>query len=141
MDAADEARAELEQLISDQAGAVDLKADDISKLWLVVLETEGSLIPDGLHIVGRPMGDAARAEMLKLMNFADPVARAKADRLLAEDHELHGLMKALSGRFIAPVPGYLIRSPQIHAAVGGFGAVGVGQYQVGRGCRLRRLWR
>ncbi len=114
MDVADEARAELETLIRDQAGAVDLKAEDIGKLWLVVLETEGSLIPDGLHIVGRPMGDVARAEMLKLMNIADPVARKAADKLLAEDHELPGLMKALSGRFIAPVPGGdLIRSPQI----------------------------
>ncbi len=114
MEAADDARADLETLIRDQAAMVDLKADDISKLWLTVLETEGSLIPDGLHIVGRPMSDAARAEMLALMNIADPVARKAADKLLAEDHELPGLMKALSGRFIAPVPGGdLIRSPQI----------------------------
>ena len=86
MDVADDARVELEALTRDQAGAVDLKADDISKLWLVVLETEGSLIPDGPHIVGRPMGDVARAEMCKLMTIADPVARKAADRLLAEDH-------------------------------------------------------
>ena len=32
MDVADDAQAELETLIRDQAGAVDLKADDISKL-------------------------------------------------------------------------------------------------------------
>ena len=52
MDVADDAQAALETLIRDQAGAVDLKADDISKLWLVVLETEGSLIPDGLEKYG-----------------------------------------------------------------------------------------
>ena len=86
MDVADDAQAALETLIRDQAGAVDLKADDISKLWLVVLETEGSLIPHGLHCVGKPMGDVARAEMCKLMTIADPVARKAADRLLAEDH-------------------------------------------------------
>ena len=106
--------ADLQSLIRDQAAAVDLKADDLSVLWLKVLETEGSLIPDGLHIVGKPMSDAARAEMLALMNIADPVARKKADKLLAEDHELPALMRALSAHYIAPVPGGdLIRSPQI----------------------------
>jgi cobalamin biosynthesis Mg chelatase CobN len=30
-------------------------------LWLRLLETEEALIPDGLHIVGRPMDARARA--------------------------------------------------------------------------------
>ncbi len=109
----DGARADLEQLIRDQANAVDLNARDLSKLWNVVQETEGALIPDGFHVIGTPMSDAARADMLRLMP-QDPDALARADRLLAGDHELPALMRALSARYIAPVPGGdLIRSPEI----------------------------
>ncbi len=108
----DTARGDLEQLIRDQANAVDLNARNLDTLWLTLQETEGALIPDGLHIVGRPMSAAARADMLALMpGDADKVRAAK---LLAEDHELPGLMAALSGHFIAPVHGGdLIRSPDI----------------------------
>ena len=111
--AADQAeRADLETLIRDQARAVDLNGAHLDDLWLKVLETEGSLIPDGLHVVGAPMSDAARADMVALMG--DSVDAKTADALLAEDHELPALMRALSGRFIAPVPGGdLIRSPAI----------------------------
>ena len=45
---------------------------------------------------------------------ATPEARARAEALLAEDHELPALMRALGARFIAPVPGGdLIRNPAI----------------------------
>ena len=108
----DTGRADLEQLIRDQANAVDLNARDIDGLWLKVLETEGSLIPEGLHIVGQPMSEAARADMVRLMG--DTAAAEEAGRLMAQDHELPALMRALSGHFIAPVPGGdLIRSPEI----------------------------
>ena len=114
MEPADRARVELEQLIRDQAQAVDLNAADLEKLWLKVQETEGALIPEGLHIVGRPMSEAARADMLALMPQDDPARLKVAAALLAEDHELPALMRALSARYIAPVPGGdLIRSPQI----------------------------
>ncbi len=107
-------RAELELLIAEQATAVDLDGADLDGLWLRLLETEGSLIPDGLHIVGRPMAAADRATMLDLMDLPDADARARADRLLCEDGELTGLMAALSAHYIPPVPGGdLIRSPQI----------------------------
>ena len=114
MPSADAARADLEQLIRDQANAVDLNARDLEALWLRVQETEGALIPDGLHIVGRPMTAAARADMLALMPQDDPDALARAEALLREDHELPALMRALSARYIAPVPGGdLVRSPEI----------------------------
>lgn len=110
--AVDEGRADLERLIRDQANAVDLNGRDLDRLWLVLLELEGSLIPEGLHIVGRPMSAAARADMKRLMGDT-PAARA-AEALLAEDHELPALMRALSAHYIAPVPGGdLIRSPEI----------------------------
>ncbi len=112
MPAQDDQRPDLEQLIRDQANAVDMNARDIDKLWLKLLETEGSLITEGLHVVGKPLSDAARADMIRLMPEGDAADRAA--ELLKEDHELPALMRALSGHFIPPVPGGdLIRAPQI----------------------------
>jgi magnesium chelatase subunit H len=112
MPVSDPSRVDLEKLIRDQANAMDMNARNIDALWLKLLETEGSLIPDGLHIVGQPMSVAARHDMVRLMGASE--AAQKAELLLAEDHELPALMRALSGRYIAPVPGGdLIRSPEI----------------------------
>lgn len=107
-------RADLETLIMGQAEVVDLDGTQPEKLWLTLLETEDALIPDGLHVMGRPMSDAARREHLDLMIDTDAETRARLDTLLAQDHELPGLMAALDARFIAPVPGGdLIRSPDV----------------------------
>ncbi len=112
MSSDDGQRDELALLIRDQAAAVDMAAVDIDGLWLKLLETEGSLITEGLHVVGRPLSDKAKAELIALMPQGEATERAAA--MLGEDHELAGLMRALSGHFIAPVPGGdLIRSPQI----------------------------
>ncbi|WP_373634878.1 magnesium chelatase subunit H [Yoonia sp. SS1-5] len=108
----DDQRSDLEQLIRDQANAVDMNARNIDQLWLKLLETEGSLITEGLHVVGQPLSAAARADMIKLMPEGE--AADNAAELLREDHELPALMRALSGEFIAPVPGGdLIRAPEI----------------------------
>ncbi len=108
-----EERADLANLIADQAAAVDLADIAPEALWIKLLETEGALIPDGLHIVGRQMSDAQRADMIALMGITGEAAE-KADRQLQEATEIPALMRALSGRFIAPVPGGdLIRSPEI----------------------------
>ena len=112
MPAHDNQRADLEQLVRDQANSVDMNARDIDKLWLKLLETEGSLITEGLHVVGKPLSDAARADMLRFMPPGEAANRAA--ELLKEDHELPALMRALSGHYISPVPGGdLIRSPEI----------------------------
>ncbi|MEF3046747.1 magnesium chelatase subunit H [Tabrizicola sp. L79] len=103
---------DLAGLIADQAKAVDLETDDLNSLWLKLLETEGALITDGLHVVGRPYAPAARAQLLALL--PPDADRARADALLQEDAEIPALLRALSGKFIAPVPGGdLIRSPEI----------------------------
>ena len=108
----DNQRTDLEQLIRDQANAVDMNARDIDKLWLKLLETEGSLITEGLHVVGKPLSAAARADMIRFMPPGEAADRAA--ELLKEDHELPALMRALSGHYISPVPGGdLIRSPEI----------------------------
>ncbi|MCV2875974.1 magnesium chelatase subunit H [Rhodobacteraceae bacterium XHP0102] len=107
-------RADLAALIAMQSEAVDLDGSDPDHLWLTLLETETALIPDGLHIMGRPMGDAERAEHLRVMAETDPDTRARVEKLLQEDHELPALMRALSARYIAPVAGGdLIRSPDV----------------------------
>ncbi len=112
MPARDDQRADLEQLIRDQANAVDMNARDIDALWLRLAETEGALITEGLHVVGQPLSDAARADMIRLMPQGE--AADHAAELLKQDHELPALMRALSGHYIAPVPGGdLIRAPEI----------------------------
>ncbi len=114
MEPADPRREELEQLIADQAGAVDMGGESPDRLWLKLLETEDALIPEGLHVVGRPMSDQARAEHVATMADQSEETRARVDRLLREEHELPALMRALSARYIAPVPGGdLIRSPEV----------------------------
>ncbi len=106
-------RPELEALIAEQADAVDMGGTAPDDLWLKLLETEDALIPDGLHILGKPLSDTARADYLDLIHSAGDV-RETLDELLQADSEMMGLMKALNGQFVDPVPGGdLIRSTDI----------------------------
>jgi magnesium chelatase subunit H len=114
MDSADPARGELRDLIDAQSQAVDLDGSQPETLWLTLLETEAALIPDGLHIVGREMDAQARENLLDLMEFDTPADRSATDAILQQQSELPGLMRALNGQFIAPVPGGdVIRAPEI----------------------------
>ena len=104
--------ADLALLVAEQARGVDMDAADPEALWLRLLETEGALITEGLHVVGRPMSPAARAEMLALL--PEGTDRAEVDRLLQAETEIAALLRALAGRFVPPVPGGdLIRAPEI----------------------------
>ncbi len=106
--------ADLEALIAEQAAMVDMAGQSPNTLWLKLLEAEDALIPDGLHVVGRPMDAQARAGYLDLLPPMNAAERARIDALLQTDTETPALLRAMSGRFIAPVPGGdLIRSPQI----------------------------
>ncbi|MEO0391273.1 MAG: magnesium chelatase subunit H [Pseudomonadota bacterium] len=110
----DPARGDIEELIAEQAEAIDMGGVAPDALWLKLLETEDALIPDGLHIVGQPLSDAQRADYLDLMPHADAEARARADALLQGETELGAIMHALDARFTLPVAGGdLIRSPEI----------------------------
>ena len=107
-------RAEMLDLIAMQAEAVDLEGHDPDRLWLKLLETEDALIPDGLHIVGRPMAESEITEHLRIMADQTPETQAQMAEMLRQETELSGLMRALSARYIAPVPGGdLIRSPEV----------------------------
>jgi magnesium chelatase subunit H len=105
---------ELLELIHSQAEALDLTQREPAALAAALLELEYTLIPEGLHVVGAPPDAAARGRILDASGITEPVERARIDALLAEDHELPALIKALDGRYIAPAPGGdLIRTPAI----------------------------
>ena len=124
LDAAAVERHDLALLIQAQAAAVDLSQAEpawieadarILRLQQEILELEYTLIPHGLHVVGEAMSAEARRETLASVSEAGTAVDIdKMDRLLAEDHELPALLRAMDGRFIRPVAGGdLIRSPDI----------------------------
>lgn len=114
MGADDSHRAELAELIVEQAEAVDMDGTQPDALWLKLLETEDALITDGLHVLGRAPDDAEIAEHLSVMAETDAKILAQVAEHLRGDAELTGLMRALSARYIAPAPGGdLIRSPEV----------------------------
>jgi magnesium chelatase subunit H len=111
-------------MIQAQAAAVDLATTEpvwgaeadarIAALGGALLELEYALIPHGLHVVGEPPDAAQRAEMLDAAGITDPEARKRLDGLLAADHEIPGLLRALDGRYIRPAPGGdLLRSMDV----------------------------
>ena len=114
LDPEDEQRSELETLIAEQAEAVDMGGTPPMQLWLKLLETEDALIPDGLHVLGRPFSDTEREDYLNLLDGADDDARVRVAELLKTDPEIPALLRALEARYIEPVPGGdLIRSTEV----------------------------
>jgi magnesium chelatase subunit H len=115
----------------------------IAKLNDDVLEVEYTLIPYGLHVVGQAPSAAERVDLLLSCAEAshgvkperalieslvvgnppssqDPATQTllteltAIDTLMAQDHEVDGLLRALDGRFLRPAPGGdLLRTPAI----------------------------
>lgn len=152
-------RSELAAMIQSQAAALELAAAEpawgaeaesrIVKLAEAVLELEYTLIPYGLHVVGRAPTPAQRTDLLLSLaeashgqhppreqiealvagrtaeqvhiaagDAAAPIELlrelARADALMAQDHETAGILRALDGRFLRPAPGGdLLRTPSI----------------------------
>jgi magnesium chelatase subunit H len=129
--------AELELAVIEPPWATDA-AQRIAKLNDAVLELEYTLIPHGLHVVGEAPTPSERVDLLLSLAEASHGARperaliealvaggappgdallqqlAAADALMAEDHEIDGLLHALDGRFLRPAPGGdLLRTPAI----------------------------
>lgn len=107
-------RDSLAELVQAQAAAVELAQAApawanpeaaIHKLGAELLELEYALIPHGLHIVGAPPSADERKDMLDAANVTDPAERARLDGLMAEDHEIPGILHALDGGYIHPAPG------------------------------------
>ena len=120
---------DLVAMIQSQAAALDLCAAEpawgptaaaqAAQVRAKLLEMEYALIPLGLHVVGEGMSESARRETLAAIRDSAPEGMGEADyaaldRLLAEDHEIPGILRALDGRYIAPAPGGdLVRTPKV----------------------------
>jgi magnesium chelatase subunit H len=120
---------QLISLVQEQAAALDLCAAtppwvgearaEVDAVRSRLLELEYALIPLGLHVVGEGMPVAARADTIRAIreSLAEPMSddeAARLDRVLAEDHEIPGILRALDGRYLPPAPGGdLVRTPKV----------------------------
>jgi len=116
---------ELAALVQSQAALVELAEAEpawepamregrIVRLAEELLELEYTLIPHGLHALGRVPTAQQRAETLDAAGITDPAERARVDALLAEDHEIPAILRALDGRFVKPAPGGdLLRTTEV----------------------------
>lgn len=146
----DERTESLAETIQAEAAALDLAPADpqwgadaeteIATLLEKVLECEYALIPHGLHVVGQPMPDAARVDLIAAMGEAKhgkmmrteaeaivagtPLPKGAdaalmedlrtADTLLRGSHEMDGILTALDGAYVSPGPsGDLVRQPEM----------------------------
>ncbi len=112
------------ELIQAQAASLELTEAEpawptgewherVRKLGAALLELEYTLIPHGLHVVGKPLNAAERAETLDAAEV-DPADRARLDGLLAVDSELPAIIHALDGGYVRPVAGGdLLRSTEV----------------------------
>jgi magnesium chelatase subunit H len=127
----------LEEIIAEQAAAMDLDGSDVSKLAARLYEIEQELIPQGLHVFGDAESEDARIDMLSASAQArgdvidretiellirgrivpnTPVLRelANLNAALSVNHEMNGLIRALDGRYVPPVAGGdILRDPEI----------------------------
>ncbi len=103
-----------------------------------LLELEYALIPLGLHVVGEVMKPEERRSTLEALaaGGCTPEQVAEADRLLGEDHEIPGLLRALDARYVAPAPGGdLVRTPAVLPT--GRNVYGFDPYRVPSGYALK----
>ncbi|MFN3862766.1 MAG: magnesium chelatase subunit H [Erythrobacter sp.] len=107
-DHADE-RADLEALIADQCAALDIEYDAIGELATKLYELEETLIPHGLHILGKNPEGQELEDMLDAMVEAaggpDKAERAELAAKIASSDELGALIHALDGGYVPPAPG------------------------------------
>ena len=114
MDSENPLRKELELLIAEQAEAVDLKDQNIEELWVKLLETEDALIPEGLHVVGKPLSDDQVENYLNASGCTSSDSKERLVENLRLNSEIPAILNALAANYIAPVPGGdLVRSAEI----------------------------
>ncbi|MBW4024447.1 MAG: magnesium chelatase subunit H [Proteobacteria bacterium] len=113
----------LVELIQAQAVVVDLATAEpawtdgdaaVAALRIALTELEQTLIPHGLHVVGRPPSAEARADIIESAGITDPERAAAMDAALANETELPAILHALDGGYIRPAPGGdLLRTPEV----------------------------
>lgn len=132
-------REDLAPLVQAQAAQLELAPAEpawtdpdaaVARLADAILELEYTLIPHGLHVVGRVPTREQRVDLLAAMAQELPSATVeavadgaepagcetlvRANRLLQTDTEVDGILRALDARFVPPAPGGdLLRTPEI----------------------------
>ncbi|MEL6528966.1 MAG: magnesium chelatase subunit H [Pseudomonadota bacterium] len=100
--------ADLAELIADQCDTLDIECGEIGELAGRLYELEATLIPHGLHVLGRNPAGEQREDMLDAMIEAggedSPDREALGEKLDASD-ELGSLIHALDGGYVQPAPG------------------------------------
>ncbi len=99
----------LAAMMTEAAAALDLDATNPATLAEQLYELEKTLIPNGLHIVGKGMSAAEITSLGEAMGDDRP-----SDAALASNPELDAIVHALDARFVRPAPGGdLIRNAAI----------------------------
>ncbi len=118
-------RESLAELIQLQAAELELAQAEpfwaagewdgrVQKLGAALLELEYTLIPNGLHVIGKGLTPSERRDTLDAADITEPAERARIDALLAVDAELPAIIHALDAGYIKPVPGGdLLRSTEV----------------------------
>ncbi len=99
-------RADLAELIADQCDALDIEMGEIKSLSGRLYELEQTLIPHGLHVLGRKPTGEQRDDMLEAMlEAAEDGDRTTLEERLDTSDELGSLIHALDGGYVQPAPG------------------------------------
>ena len=118
-------RETMAELIQAQAASLELAQAEpawptgewdvrVMKLGAELLALEYTLIPHGLHVVGKALSASERVETLDAAEIAHGEERVRLDGLLATDSELPAIIHALDAGYIRPVPGGdLLRSTEV----------------------------
>jgi magnesium chelatase subunit H len=103
-------------MLQAQAAAVELAEAEpewplegvierLHRLTTELLELEYTLIPHGLHALGKTPTPEQRNELLDAAGVTEAAERARLDALLSKDHEIPALLHALDGGYVRPAPG------------------------------------
>ena len=101
MDGENPLRKELELLIAEQAEAVDLKDQNIEELWVKLLETEDALIPEGLHVVGKPLSDDQVENYLNASGCTSSDSKERLVEDLRLNSEIPAILNALGANSVS----------------------------------------
>ncbi len=110
-----EERAELAQIIADQCDALDIECGDIGELSGRLYELEETLIPHGLHVLGRnPTGDAREDMLDAMLEASENGEREDYAAKLDSSDELDAVIHALDGGYVQPAPGGdVVANPEV----------------------------